>query len=121
MSNIVSDNSNTIFSAILGDLRNLRVIFNYANNSEKTMEDYTKDDNLDIASTARELQKSLDDIEKGKHIQVTTPKVSKNQPTTSNIKAAKSRVKKLTDEQIQKVEKSINKKITSNEHDLEDR
>lgn len=118
MSNIVSDNSHTIFSALLEDIKNLRVFFNNANNSEKTMEDYTEDSNIEIASTARELQKSLDDIEKGKHMQFSTHNISKKQASPTHTK---SRTKKIVSEEISKVENLKIKKVTNNEHDLEDR
>lgn len=118
MSNIVPDNSNTIFSIWLKDLKNLLVFFNDANNYEKTMDDYALDSDIDIASTARELKRSLDDIENGKHLENKVSTVPQKNTKTTTVKTENSNIINISKEQTQKIK---NTKITNIEHDLDER
>ena len=118
MSNIVPDNSNTIFSIWLKDLKNLLVFFNDANNYKKTMDDYALDSDIDIASTARELKRSLDDIENGKHLETAVSKIPQKSTNTTVTRNVKTNMRNISKEQTQKIEES---KITDIEHDLDER
>ena len=116
MNSIAKNNSNTIFSTILGDFKNLLVFISNADKPRETLEEYTTSSDLDTASIARELQQSLDSIEKGRHLQKNIiSKDTKKQTATTSIKQQPINNTKLNDTKL------ATKNITSKDHELDGR
>ena len=115
MNSIAKKNSNTIFSTILGDFKNLLVFISNADKPRETLDEYITSSDLDTASIARELQQSLNSIEKGNHIQKNTISKDSKKQSAISINPQEINITKLNNTEL------ANKNITSKDHELDGR